>query len=915
MAWKASQIRLVWLFVLATVTLPGLLQTSPAQSLKPKLADLAYPGPTLSPGRPIIELANQVLGIRDRCVTCHRFDSYADLPDPRSASTWNPYPGLDAGSVANDNRWLTSGNHPGGWLNWHPPQEFGCTVCHGGKGQALEYAAAGHSGAGKKASRLSPMVSGVEMLARCGACHPGDYVPGAEDVWRGRILIRELNCAACHPVGPNLAGTHRGPSLARVGEKLTRNQVAAWPQHYNDWVGNSRMPDFRTPQDVAWLVACFLVPENGGPRYGEDPRFTPTKEKMQAGLELVRKARCANCHVLPRRGGAKRFVEPDPLWDLPQGTVGPDLTHISARVSEAWVLDFLEDPQAWYPETRMPKYKVSRAELVPLVVWLFATSRQQNRERVLNSHKHTEPDEMAGLSEAEKYQLGKEWFVSLGCKGCHESGDDDVPWRTTAPSLKAIGNLNLRLLPESEQPIASLEEYFIRKLNVPYFMNPGSMMPKFDLSDGERSQIAAALLAEREAPSANYIKRLDVPRPKAWDSPTEYADEFWPRMIAPQGAGLPTLSGIERDLHPESCATCHREQYTQWATSRHAKAMGPGVTGQLVDWIASNPSSYSSCMRCHARLASQNHIRPVRDTGGKLVRDGNRKRQWEQNPHFQPRMYDTAHGCANCHVRAHERHSVEEPKTQYSWDSESLQAHPLKRSDYLSQSKFCKDCHQFDTDSLVEPGLAPRENTYAEWLEWFNEADEPKSCQECHMPDGDHSFKGIHDQDYVATNSTVTFSFQQNEGVMTARISLENSGGGHHFPTYITPKIFIRCYFSDANGEEIQGSRKQETVGRGAKTRRLKSGKTQWFDEFDTRIPAGEAYIYRYSEPIPEDAGSFQLEIFVAPDDFYHHLYEKWVGLESRSSKGLELLGQALLETKPEVSGYYLLRKEVLIEN
>ena len=343
--------------------------------------------------------------------------------------------------------------------------------------------------------------------------------------------------------------------------------------------------------------------------------------------------------------------------------------------------------------------------------------------------------------------------------------------------------------------------------------------------------------------------------------------------------------------------------------------MGPGLTGQLIDLIATNPSSYNSCMRCHARLASQNHVRPIRDSAGELVRDANGKRRWEQNPHFQPQMYETAHGCANCHVRAHERHSISEPKTQYSWASGTLKAHPLERSDYLSQSLFCKDCHQFDTDSLVAPGLPPRENTYNEWLEWTAVADDPKSCQDCHMPDGDHSFKGIHDQEYVAANTTVVSSYGQSGGLMTAQISLENTGGGHHLPTYITPKIFIRCFFSDASGEIIRDSLVEETVGRGARTRKLPSGKTQWYDEFDTRIPAGDTYIYRYAEQIPEGAMSFHLEIFVAPDDFYNNLFKKWIGQRTRSSKGLELLGQAFRETDPEVSGYYLLREEVLIEN
>ena len=541
-SWFAGLVTL-----LALVVLPGLLEVVPAQSIPNEQWPITYPGQDSLAEHPIIEFANPVLGIRDRCVTCHNFESYADLPDPRVESTWKPSAGLEADSVAGEERWLVGGKHPGGWLNWHPPQEFGCTICHGGKGLALDYAAAGHPGAGEAASRLNPMLSSVEMQARCGACHPGDYVPGAEAVWRGRILIRELNCAACHSVSPNLAGAHLGPSLARVGEKLTRSQVAAYPNHYHEWVENSRMPEFRIPQVTAWLIASYLVPEASGPVYEADSRFSPTEEKMQVGLELVTNARCANCHVLPRplapggTGGppvtedttklpvAVADKAPDPLWDLPQGKIGPDLTHIAARVAPGWVLDYLENPHAWYPETRMPRYELSEEELIPLVAWLFETSRQQDRAQVLGSQQRLEPKELAGYSEAKKYELGQQEFVSLGCKGCHDSGADAVPWRTIAPSLRRIGNLNLELLPKLNHPLASLEDYFIRKLDQPGFNDPSSTMPRYDLSDVEHRQIAAALLAEREAPSPNYIKRRRITRSTTGPGRSQ------PRVQAPPG--------------------------------------------------------------------------------------------------------------------------------------------------------------------------------------------------------------------------------------------------------------------------------------------------------------------------------------------------------------------------------------------
>jgi len=293
------------------------------------------------------------------------------------------------------------------------------------------------------------------------------------------------------------------------------------------------------------------------------------------------------------------------------------------------------------------------------------------------------------------------------------------------------------------------------------------------------------------------------------------------------------------------------------------------------------------------------------------LRDYDGKRLWEQNPHFVPEMYETAHGCANCHVRSHTRLSTDQPVARFAWDSESLKAHPLRRTELLRQSEFCKDCHQFDTDSGVPSGAHPRENTYAEWLEWFAGADEPQSCQQCHMPDGDHRFRGIHDKEYVAENVEVNSWHKLDGEYMSAGISVTNSGGGHMLPTYITPRIYVRAFFSDSQGEVIWSSHRREIIGRGAVPQRQPGGGTLWVDEYDTRIPTGGTFEFSYSEQIPDAAVDFHLVVFVAPDDFYNRAYERWLGQGWRSKDALELIEQAHRETRPQASGYYLLRQQV----
>src|SRR5213595_3427585 len=116
----------------------------------------------------------------------------------------------------------------------------------------------------------------------------------------------------------------------------------------------------------------------------------------------------------------------------------------------------------------------------------------------------------------------------------------------------------------------------------------------------------------------------------------------WRAPLAPQGPPPARFSPLEASLAPEACGTCHPSQLADWTTSLHSRSMGPGVAGQLVEMLESDPGSALSCSTCHAPLAEQ----------APRVADGARARA---NP-----VYDAALGarglvCAGCHVRAHQR--------------------------------------------------------------------------------------------------------------------------------------------------------------------------------------------------------------------------------------------------------------------
>jgi len=49
---------------------------------------------------------------------------------------------------------------------------------------------------------------------------------------------------------------------------------------------------------------------------------------------------------------------------------------------------------------------------------------------------------------------------------------------------------------------------------------------------------------------------------------------------------------------------------------------------------------------------------------------------------------------------------------------------------------------------------------------------------------------------------------------VTGVLSLSNTGVGHRFPTYLTPRVVLEAYQRDARGELIAGTRRESVIAR-----------------------------------------------------------------------------------------------------
>lgn len=345
------------------------------------------------------------------------------------------------------------------------------------------------------------------------------------------------------------------------------------------------------------------------------------------------------------------------------------------------------------------------------------------------------------------------------------------------------------------------------------------------------------------------------------DAEQAFLDSHWTGDTIPlQGKAPSDWSGLEASLQPEDCGKCHFQQYQDWSTSLHAKAMGPGIKGQLLSMVKTDPDTAKVCWLCHTPLAEQQNV---------LWNRANN--DWQDNKAFDEALQDKGLVCAACHVRQHQRYGPP-PASDRSLTGKVKTA-GLPHNGFTAQgafkrAAFCQSCHQFAPDGFSLNGKLI-ENTYEEWRASAY-GQQGKACQVCHMPKGRHLWRGIHDKDMTRQAVTIEVDAGNTKlsagELLKASIKLSNTGAGHFFPTYITPKVIVRGSTLSATGEVLESSVLEATIGREV-TLDLSS------ELFDTRIPPGDFVEVEYARAVDAQASVFKVEVVVYPDHFYERFY------------------------------------------
>ncbi len=445
----------------------------------------------------------------DRCTSCH-----VGIDNPAFADAAQP---LRA--------------HSGDLLGTHPPDRFGCTICHEGQGRATEKDAA-H---GHVPNWTKPLLRGDFVQAACAKCHRGEEIPQAPVLARGRRLMRERGCTGCHRAGDIVARDPVGPRLDAIGSKVTRKWLNKWLTNAKDYLPKARMPHYAlTPHSANALAAWLMTHRNEA-----IDTMPERKGHYDAGANVYREAQCIVCHV------TKLDYADNPVG----GEIGPNLLRLGNKVNQRWLVAFFRNPHAFLPNTKMPRFHFSEQEALDLSQ--FAMEEWVDFD--LLDAEEAEPDPPPDTPEL--VEQGKRLFSELGCAACHELNDDIT--KPEAPDLSFMGSALVHQLDFGEAQVRrTLPDFLYTKVK-----SPSALRPVFTLPP---EQDAVEVIWNNLRPAALFSKGADLPAGSRSEqlsgilSQTQAAGFLDSSVTLPQAPASEQAEWLIEQLNPTGALDPHR---------------------------------------------------------------------------------------------------------------------------------------------------------------------------------------------------------------------------------------------------------------------------------------------------------------------------------------------------------------------
>jgi len=456
----------------------------------------------------------------DRCQTCH-----LAIEKPGFEEEEQPYrthPKLE--------RYLNKDSP-------HPLSDFGCTSCHGGLGRSVTFRDTYHAPQNDEQKEEwiekygwkephhwdYPMYRADLIEASCLKCHNTQAeVVGADILNSGVNLIKRNGCFGCHKMEGFNDLRKVGPDLRKLSSKVSKEWAYKWVNN-----PSSSESDLIANEVQVRAIVDYLFANSESENYSRIPR----RGNVQRGKELVENLGCFGCHKL------EGSYDEDTGELVSRREFGPNLFGLGSKVNNRWLFHWLKNPEQYFPETVMPRLRLSDREASDITSYLLSMNNgdfdllplpnidkevldELTYEYIKKNMSRSEADAMlAGMDQIEKNEfLGGKLIGRYGCFGCHNiSGFEKsqlIGTELTEEGSKLLSRFDFGLVHIEH----SKESWIFNKLKTPRLFDQGKVkkfdeklkMPNFGFSDEEANAVLTVIMGlTKEKIASTKVRNLD----------------------------------------------------------------------------------------------------------------------------------------------------------------------------------------------------------------------------------------------------------------------------------------------------------------------------------------------------------------------------------------------------------------------
>ncbi|HVF67667.1 MAG TPA: c-type cytochrome [Pyrinomonadaceae bacterium] len=274
-------------------------------------------------------------------------------------------------------------------LKTHDPERFGCSSCHWGNGRATTDTEKAH---GQNRFWLHKLFTKENAEAGCNQCHSNDRVlQGATVLNEGKDLFYQRGCVGCH--------RYEGYDRETDGLANTRNLV----KQLEDEIASNEHD------------AKVARAESSAPGVS-DTRATELLARAE-GLVVTNSQLESKVDQLNTQA---RYLMQD------QKKVGPNLKDVRLKLRKEWIPEWLKDPQAFRPGTKMPTFWYLSGKQDDKLGNIVPASMQDDERKAIAAYLWQSAfDGRVPAQQPGDKAKGEEMFKTRGCLACHSIGEGD----------------------------------------------------------------------------------------------------------------------------------------------------------------------------------------------------------------------------------------------------------------------------------------------------------------------------------------------------------------------------------------------------------------------------------------------------------------------------------------------------------